>query len=151
MRPIPSSPWLFKKDITELSVLIRAALSGLALTPSRNSIEQILSWNHFGFSVWAGSVIEAHDKESRLFLAKYIDKPPLSYNQVVNKNQEVLFTLWASLIKRIYEIDPLVCAKCGSELVLKKFLFSEAEIRGIIKQDEVRRQNKSRAPPVIVY
>jgi hypothetical protein len=37
---------------------------------------------------------------------------------------------WAALINQVYETDPLICSKCGSEM--KIIAFIEAERRGSI-------------------
>ncbi len=40
---------------------------------------------------------------------------------------------WASLIKRIYEVDPLVCEKCGGMMKIIAFITDWSEIQKIIK------------------
>jgi len=39
---------------------------------------------------------------------------------------------WAQLIKRIYEIDPLVCSKCGKKIKIIRFVTHQAEINRIL-------------------
>jgi Putative transposase len=40
---------------------------------------------------------------------------------------------WAELIKRIYEVDPLVCSKCGQTIKINGFVTHKAEIHRILK------------------
>lgn len=40
---------------------------------------------------------------------------------------------WAALIKKIYEVDPLVCTKCGGPMHIIAFLTDEAAVRRILK------------------
>jgi hypothetical protein len=39
---------------------------------------------------------------------------------------------WASLIKKIYEVDPLICEKCGGEMKLIAFITDWNELQKII-------------------
>ena len=39
---------------------------------------------------------------------------------------------WAALIKKIYNVDPLCCDKCGGEMRIKKFYVKAAETEKII-------------------
>ncbi len=166
-------------------------------------IDNILSWQHSGFSVWAGEPIEHDNADSIQFLARYIDRGPvanskieitddiLSYLTADNVTHEfspldflARFTpriprkwestvryfgeyshrrrgdrkkqlatgsnaangaplpppdedtpkpskTWAALIKRVYEVDPLVCDKCGGTMKIIAFLQHPAEINKI--------------------
>lgn len=38
---------------------------------------------------------------------------------------------WARLIKKVYEVDPLVCPKCGEQMKIIAFLQQESEIKKI--------------------
>jgi hypothetical protein len=55
---------------------------------------------------------------------------------------------WAALMKRVFEIEPLTCSKCGASMTIKAFITDQSEIqrlcnnRGIISW---------RAPPPIHY
>ena len=35
---------------------------------------------------------------------------------------------WAALIKKIFEVDPLVCPKCGEQMSIKAFIHDKKEI-----------------------
>lgn len=41
---------------------------------------------------------------------------------------------WAQLIRRIYEIDPLLCSKCGKKIKIIGFVIHQAEIHRIFKR-----------------
>ena len=40
---------------------------------------------------------------------------------------------WAALIKRVYEVDPLTCEKCGGEMRIIAFLTREEDVRRVLK------------------
>jgi hypothetical protein len=39
---------------------------------------------------------------------------------------------WARLIKKVYDVDPLVCPKCGSEMKILAIIFDPEEIKKIL-------------------
>jgi len=55
---------------------------------------------------------------------------------------------WAKLIKRIYEVDPLVCPSCGSEMKVIAFIIDHAVVdkilRHLTRRDE---EGRGRGPP----
>ena len=40
---------------------------------------------------------------------------------------------WARLIKRVYEVDPLICPKCGSEMKVIALILDPSEIQSILR------------------
>lgn len=53
---------------------------------------------------------------------------------------------WARLIRRVYEVDPLVCAKCGGEMRIVAVILDPKVIRKIL--DHIRsKDGGSRGPP----
>ncbi len=46
---------------------------------------------------------------------------------------------WARLIAKIYEIDPCLCPKCGSEMKIVAIIQDVAEIRRILKHFSVHK------------
>jgi hypothetical protein len=55
---------------------------------------------------------------------------------------------WAQLIKRIYEVDPLVCPSCGSEMKVIAFITEHAVVDAILRH--LRRRGggqRERGPP----
>ena len=56
---------------------------------------------------------------------------------------------WAKLIKRIYEVDPLVCPSCGSEMKVIAFITEHAVVDKILRRLKQRRAEgtEQRGPP----
>jgi len=53
---------------------------------------------------------------------------------------------WAEMIRRVYEVDPLVCPRCGGEMRVVGFITQPAVIKRIL--DHLRtRERLSRPPP----
>ena len=56
---------------------------------SDDVIENILSWEHSGFSVWQGEQVLPDDESHRLFLASYIDRAPVDNSKLlIDENHE---------------------------------------------------------------
>ena len=55
---------------------------------------------------------------------------------------------WASLIKKVYNVDPLICSKCGGNMKIVAFITDSREITKIMKHLNVP---PYRAPPPIEY
>ncbi len=53
---------------------------------------------------------------------------------------------WAQLIRRIYEVDPLVCDECGGRMRILALLLDPAVVRTILDH-LVKRRGCARAPP----
>jgi len=43
---------------------------------------------------------------------------------------------WAAQIKRVFEVDPLLCPKCHNEMYIKSFILDPHEIAKVIKYAE---------------
>ena len=52
---------------------------------------------------------------------------------------------WANLIRRVYEVDPLVCPRCGCEMRVVGFITEPGLIKRIL--DHVRRRDRVCRPP----
>ena len=52
---------------------------------------------------------------------------------------------WAELIRRVYEVDPLVCPRCGGEMRVVGFITQPALIKRIL--DHLRKREKLSRPP----
>jgi hypothetical protein len=52
---------------------------------------------------------------------------------------------WANLIRRAYEVDPLVCPRCGAEMRVIGFITEPSLIRRIL--DHIRRRDTVSRPP----
>ena len=58
---------------------------------------------------------------------------------------------WAELIKKVFNVDPLVCPKCGATMRIKSFIVDQHEIQKLLKNLGVPGWTKpepiKRAPP----
>jgi hypothetical protein len=52
---------------------------------------------------------------------------------------------WAELIRRVYEVDPLVCPECGGKMRVVAFITDPPVIRRIL--DHLAHRGVTRAPP----
>ena len=55
---------------------------------------------------------------------------------------------WARCMKLVFEVDPLLCPKCGSEMKIKSFILSTKEIERICRHLGL---NSGRAPPEFLH
>ncbi len=59
---------------------------------------------------------------------------------------------WAALIQRVYEVDPLKCHKCGTQMKIISFIERKDQpqvVKKILKHCGLWNQTPSRAPPVV--
>jgi hypothetical protein len=54
---------------------------------------------------------------------------------------------WARLIQKIYEVDPLICPKCGGEMRIIAFIEDYRVIKKILDYLKIYEFGKKRAPP----
>jgi hypothetical protein len=180
------------------------------------AVEQILSQEHSGFSIWLGDAFE--DQERELFVARYIERGPVSLDKLSLEHDIVTYTSkdgvahefdalsylalltshipnrgesltrfygpyssrsrgerkkreklkaaalqeaviepvaepkkkpslsWAECMKRVYEIDPLECPRCKSQMRIIAFVRDQKEIEKIMDSMGVAR---AQAPPPI--
>jgi hypothetical protein len=63
-------------------------------------------------------------------------------------NARVLRRSWAQLIKRIYEVDPLVCPSCGSEMKVVAFISEHEVVDKILRHlKRLNERARERGPP----
>jgi hypothetical protein len=58
---------------------------------------------------------------------------------------------WAALIKRVYEVDPLCCPRCGEQMRIISFIEARDQatlIKDILRHCGLWKEPESRAPPV---
>jgi hypothetical protein len=84
-------------------------------------VANIRGWQHSGFSVDQSVRVEAKDTEGLQRL-----------NSVVTPSAKEARKRWAALIKQVYEIDPLLCPKCGAEMNVIAFI--ERRQRDVIEK-----------------
>ncbi len=51
------------------------------------------------------------------------------------------------MIKRVYEVDPLVCARCGGEMRIIAFIVDPAVIDKILRHLVAKGDHRVRGPP----
>jgi len=73
--------------------------------------------------------------------------PPSPTARVEARDARALRRSWAQLIKRIYEVDPLVCPSCGSEMRVIAFITEHNVIDAILRHLERKEAQGARAPP----
>ena len=54
---------------------------------------------------------------------------------------------WAQLIRRIYEVDPLVCPSCGAEMKVIAFIIDHVVVDKIIRHLRLADAASERGPP----
>ena len=55
--------------------------------------------------------------------------------------------MWAALIKMVYEVDPLICPKCGGRMKIISFIQQEEVIRKILTHCGLWQDPPERPPP----
>ena len=63
------------------------------------------------------------------------------------RNARALRRSWAQLIKRIYEVDPLVCPTCGSEMKVIAFITEHDVVDAILRHLAKTKARSPRGPP----
>ena len=53
----------------------------------------------------------------------------------------------AQLVRRVYEVDPLVCTKCGGEMRIVSVILDPAVITTILEHLRKKKDTGARAPP----
>ena len=56
--------------------------------------------------------------------------------------------LWAQLVRRVYETDPLICSKCGGAMRIISVILDPALITTILDHLRRKKDSATRAPPV---
>jgi late competence protein required for DNA uptake (superfamily II DNA/RNA helicase) len=69
--------------------------------------------------------------------------------KVEGKNIFIPSKGWAEMIKKVYEIDPLICPKCGGTMRIVSFIEDYKVIDKIIKY--LKLSFKAARPPVIYF
>ena len=62
---------------------------------------------------------------------------------------------WRQMLKRIYEVDPLICPNCGTEMTIIGFVSDAAGIRATLRSLGLREEEEvpapARPPPEFTY
>ena len=62
-------------------------------------------------------------------------------------NARALRRSWAQLIKRVYEVDPLLCPSCGSEMKVIAFITEHGVVDAILRHLLKAGTRSPRGPP----
>ena len=76
---------------------------------------------------------------------------PVSLGLVEEEPRPIPSQSWAEMIRKVYEIDPLVCPKCGSRMKIISFLTDWAVVDRIIDHLKLTFVAERPPPPHIVY
>ena len=76
------------------------------------------------------------------------DDEPVTYI-IKDDNTGGLNRSWARLIQKIYEVDPLVCPRCGGEMRIIAFIEDYKIVKKILDYLGIYEFDKKRAPPKI--
>jgi hypothetical protein len=88
------------------------------------------------------NVARGKRKKARAGLQSAQDEAP----EEMTPEQAARRRSWAELIRRVYEVDPLICTKCGGEMRVVAFITEPPVIEKIL--DHLRRRDRAgRAPP----
>jgi hypothetical protein len=63
------------------------------------------------------------------------------------RNARALRRSWARLIKRIYEVDPLLCPSCGGAMKVIAFITEHEVVDAILRHLERGEATEARGPP----
>jgi hypothetical protein len=74
-------------------------------------------------------------------------RPPSPTSRAETRDARALRRSWAQLIKRIYEVDPLVCPSCGSEMKVIAFITEHDVVDAILRHLERKEEQEARGPP----
>jgi hypothetical protein len=109
---------------------------------SEERSELLLSWRHTGFSVHNRVRVEPEDQSA------VEGGEPFRTDRDETCDGRALRRSWAQLIKRIYEVDPLVCPSCGGEMKVIAFIIEHEVVDRILRHLPRREEEgRERGPP----
>jgi len=77
-----------------------------------------------------------------------VDTGPVSRAaRAETRDARALRRSWAQLIKRIHEVDPLVCPSCGSEMKVISFITEHDVVDAILRYLKRKDRQAARGPP----
>ena len=72
---------------------------------------------------------------------------PLCESPGITAPTRALRRSWAQLIKRVYEVDPLVCPKCGGEMRIIAFITDHDVVDAILRHLAKAEARSARGSP----
>ena len=76
-----------------------------------------------------------------------VSGPPSPTARAEARDARALRRSWAQLIKRIYEVDPLVCPSCGGTMKVIAFITEHAVVDAILRHLAKAETRSPRGPP----
>ncbi len=89
----------------------------------------------------------ARGKRRKGAAAALAGRPAAEPDEQTPAERQAARRVWARLIKRVFEVDPLICAKCGGAMKVISVILDPKVIRKILEHIERRDESASRAPP----
>jgi hypothetical protein len=86
----PSFEWVAGWDVTAIAELFRRRVLARLRQARRlreHTEQMLLSWEHSGFSVWAGEPIRPGDTERQEHVARYVTRAPVRLDAIERKDQ----------------------------------------------------------------
>lgn len=74
--------------------------------------------------------------------------PPAEDTAPITPDRRALHRAWAAMIRRIYEVDPLLCPRCGAGMRIIAFITEPEVIRKILRHLEARAIESPPPPPL---
>ncbi|MGD8441484.1 MAG: transposase, partial [Holophagae bacterium] len=110
-------------------------------TRRRNSFDELLWYSNVSRGKRRKAGAENGD------VGGVVDAPDSRASRAEVRDARAMRRSWAQLIKRIYEVDPLVCPSCGSEMKVIAFITEHDVIDAILRHLERKESQGARAPP----
>ena len=101
--------WWDRKALNELfrRKVLRALRKAERLRPETE--QMLLGWEHSGFSVHATEPVLPDDTDRLEHLARYITRASMRLDAIGRD--------WARLLRKIFEVDPMLCPQCGVKML----------------------------------
>jgi hypothetical protein len=153
-------------DPTLLMSLFRQRLLARLLdrhATSQELVGKLLAWRHPGFSAHLGEPIEAADRQRLEDTAAYLVRNPSTPTapegahrcpesgvpeRLPETPRRRSSRSWARLIAKIYQVDPLVCSRCGQRMSVIAFLTDHVSIKRILNHPGLSTPPQDKPPPV---
>jgi hypothetical protein len=97
------------------------------------------------YGAYSNATRGKHKKSAAPLEPSSTDEAPEDAATPDGPHRAALKRRWAELIRRVHEVDPLVCPRCGSEMRVIGFITQPALIDRIL--DHLRKRDKIPRPP----
>ena len=129
---------------------------------SLERVELLSSWRHSGFSVHNAVHVAPGDHGAVEALVRYsnaargkrrrddavgTDTDTLQQQSAPTPAAVAVRKRWADLLRRVYEVDPLVCPRCSARMRVVGFITRRQTIERILDHLRRRSTSRPRSPP----